>query len=206
MSEFSLNNSINISGSMDPGSVLLYSNNNNSPVVQVGNGTLNAGDMTTVEYQEPPRFTEISLIKTVILAVIFTISLLGNSLTIVQMYRMRKRKSTINTLILHLATADLIVTFFCILTETIWGCTIQWLGGNFLCKIVKYIQVFGLYLSTYVVVIVALDRCCAILDPLGRSKAPTRVRVMIIVAWCLSALFSIPQVKNYFLYVCTLIG
>jgi len=34
------------------------------------------------------------------------------------------------------------------------------------CKLVKYLQLFGLYMSTYIVVVIAIDRCSAVLDPL----------------------------------------
>lgn len=157
-----------------------------------GNGTMNQNMMMVM-----PTFTQMSLIKTVILSLMFVISLIGNTATLVQMYRMRRRKSTIYTLILHLATADLVVTFFCFVTDAVWASTVQWYAGNIACKTVKFLQVFGLYLSTYITVIVSIDRCFAILDPMSRNKAPKRVRMMIAFAWVLSALFSLPQVWQY---------
>ncbi|XP_064609272.1 gonadotropin-releasing hormone receptor-like [Liolophura sinensis] len=139
-----------------------------------------------------PTFDEVVMVKTVVLATMFVISFIGNVATVVQMFRV-KRRSTINKLKLQLAAADLIVTFFCILVEAIWASTVQWKAGNAMCKIVKYMQIFGLYLSTYITVIISLDRCCAILDPMSRTKSPRRVRMMIIVSWVLSAFFSLPQ-------------
>ena len=150
---------------------------------------------------EPPTFNEMSLIKTIVLSVMFVISLIGNTATLVQMFRMRRRRSTINTLIMNLAVADLVVTFFCNVTDAVWASTVQWLAGNAVCKLVKFIQVFGLYLSTYIIVIISIDRCYAILDPMSRNSAPKRVRMLIILAWIFSALFSLPQVStNYNTY------
>jgi len=57
-------------------------------------------------------------------------------------------------------------------------------------------QVFGLYLSTYVVVIISIDRCMAIVDPISKNRAPRRVRLMLVLAWMLSAAFSLPQVHH----------
>ena len=157
-----------------------------------------APNMKTQESQlSKPVFNEMALIKAVVLTIMFVISLIGNTATLVQMVRMRRRKSTINTLILHLATADLLVTFFCNVTDAVWASTVQWYAGNELCKILKFLQVFSLYLSTYIIVIIAVDRCMAILDPMRRNKAPQRVRLMIALAWTLSALFSLPQVCEY---------
>jgi len=57
------------------------------------------------------------------------------------------------------------------------------------------LQVFGLYLSTYIVVIISIDRCIAILDPISKNRGPHRVKIMIGIAWILSAVFSLPQVR-----------
>jgi gonadotropin-releasing hormone receptor len=111
------------------------------------------------------------------------------------MNRNRAKHSTIHTLILQLATADLVATFFCTAAEAIWASTIQWYAGNAMCKMVKFLQVFGLYLSTYIIVIISIDRCCAILDPMSRNRAPRRVKIMIIIAWTVSAILSSPQVS-----------
>ncbi|XP_071110295.1 gonadotropin-releasing hormone receptor-like isoform X1 [Haliotis cracherodii] len=147
--------------------------------------------MTTVA--TAPTFDEVSMTKTIVYWAMFVMSLVGNVATLIQMYRMRRRKSTINTLIVNLAIADLFVTFFCIAGEAVWAATVQWYAGNVMCKFVKYMQVFGLYLSTYITVAIGLDRCVAILDPMRRNGATVRVRVMILLAWIFSALFSVPQ-------------
>ena len=153
-----------------------------------------AGASTTIA-QSPPIFDNAYMIKTILLSVLFLISFIGNTATLIQMYRVRKRRSTINTLIVNLAIADLIVTFFAMAAEAIWATTVQWLAGNVVCKLVRFIQGFGFSLSTYVTVVISLDRCCVIMDPISRNKAPQRVRVMVAVSWFLSALFSIPQVS-----------
>lgn len=178
---------------------LLFFYNSTHPSVAPGSADRDETSPTFAEYlddKEMPQFTEMSLIKTVVLSVMFFVALVGNAATLLRMYQMRRRRSTINQLIMHLATADLIVTFFCNVTDAVWSSTIQWYAGNTACKLVKFLQVFGLYSSTYVIVIISVDRCLAILDPISKNKAPGRVRTMIIVAWTLSALFSLPQVSQ----------
>jgi len=68
--------------------------------------------------------------------------------------------------------------------------------GNALYSLLSssVLQVFGLYLSTYVIVIISIDRCMAIVDPISKNRAPRRVRLMLLVAWVISAAFSLPQV------------
>jgi gonadotropin-releasing hormone receptor len=164
-------------------------------MVLVTNETFMQGFLAS--FPQIPIFNKMSMIKTVVLSCMFVVAFIGNSATLVQMYRMRRRKSTINLLILHLAIADLIVTFFCIMSDAVWVATVQWFAGTPVCKLIKFLQVFGLYLSTYIIVIIALDRCLAILDPMGRTRAPRRVRIMVVVAWAVSAVFSLPQVCTF---------
>lgn len=59
-------------------------------------------------------------------------------------------------------------------------------------------QVFGLYLSNYIIVVISIDRCSAILDPISKNKAPKRTKSMLVVAYISSFLLSVPQVSLEF--------
>lgn len=149
----------------------------------------------------PPQFDEMSLVKTTILGVMFLIAFAGNAFTITQLLCLGSngarpvQKSNINLLIFHLAVSDLVVAFFCNVTDAVWSSTVQWYAGNWGCKILKYVQLFGLYQSTYITVVIGLDRAMAVLFPLGHnSKA--RVRTMIATSYVLSAVLSLPQVSS----------
>nr|XP_002735546.2 PREDICTED: vasopressin V1a receptor-like [Saccoglossus kowalevskii] len=95
---------------------------------------------------------------------------------------------------MHLAIADLVAVFLTILPQFVWDITDEFLAPDFVCRVVKYGQVFGMYLPTYVLVMTALDRYMAICHPMsGMKGTQKRTRMMIISAWLLSLLFSIPQ-------------
>jgi hypothetical protein len=181
----------------------------------------------------PPQFNQLFLIKSIVLLMMFVISLAGNASIVVQLARRcghrwntfaRRRRNTpgsrggglpvvlvhvpspsappgsglgtIELLIGNLAASDLFVTFFCNVTDAVWVSTIQWYAGNVGCKLIKYLQLCGLYSSTYITVVIAIDRCSAVLDPMrGRAAARRRVCIMIAVSWLLSAIFSLPQVS-----------
>lgn len=150
--------------------------------------------ITTQTLGNPPVFNEAFMTRTIILGLMFIMALIGNTATIIQMYRMRKRRSTINTLIVNLAVADLLITFFIMGVDAVWASTVQWLAGNAMCKLVKFCTATGLLASAYITVVISLDRCCVIMDPISRHKAPKRVRIMIVISWIASALFSLPQI------------
>ena len=162
----------------------------------------------------PPQFTTLSLVTAVILTTMFVVAFCGNASILFQLIRRQVRRrggggggggggvggkghsSCIQLLIGNLAVSDLTVTFFCNVTEAVWASTVQWYGGTATCKIVKYVQLLGLYESTFTIVVIGLDRCLAVMDPMARWNARRRVRVMIAASWVLSATLSLPQV-NY---------
>ncbi|XP_029662167.1 vasopressin V1b receptor-like isoform X2 [Formica exsecta] len=78
-------------------------------------------------------------------------------------------------------------------TATCLGYNIQ--GGAMLCKLIKFGQPFGLYLSSYVLTVTAIDRYYAICHPFSYcSIASRRPKMMVYGAWMLAAILCIPQV------------
>jgi len=127
--------------------------------------------------------------------IFFIVGSVGNLSVFVSVLRqLGKLKWRITILIVHLSIADLIVTFFLIPSEIAWKLSIQWHGGNVLCKMCQFTRVFGLYLSSMVVICISLDRFSAIVYPLKMVSASSRVKVMLLMAWIAATLFSIPQV------------
>ena len=99
-----------------------------------------------------------------------------------------------NFLIMHLALADIFVAFFNILPQLIWDITNVFYGNDFLCRLVKYLQVVAMYASSYVLLTSAIDRYFVICFPLSAHKWTTRrTHFVLMAAWGLSLLFALPQ-------------
>lgn len=151
---------------------------------------------TTACLAHAPQFTEESQVRTIVLAVMAVLSLVGNTATIVSIAREKRRsRSTVYTLIHHLSVADLFVTFACLTTEAVWTFTVQWLAGNLMCKLIKFMQMFSLYLSTFILVLIGVDRFTAVRYPMRRSDTQRHCSYGIIFVWVLSGVLSIPQVR-----------
>lgn len=68
-----------------------------------------------------PVLTQSTMIKSFVLSLMAILSLLGNVATMLSIKRSKRHRSAhIYTLIYHLSIADLFVTFWCILGDTIW--------------------------------------------------------------------------------------
>lgn len=66
--------------------------------------------------------------------------------------------SRVQLFMMHLSIADILVALLNILPQLAWDITARFYGGALLCKFVKYAQVLVLYLSTYILTGMSLDR------------------------------------------------
>lgn len=135
--------------------------------------------------EHAPQLTDKVIIKVIVLGLMGFFSLVGNAATIwnIQKNRASRRAlrhscSAIYTLILHLSVADILVTFFCIIGEALWSYTVAWLAGEAACKLVKIFQMFALYLSTNVLVLIGIDRWVAVKFPM-KSKSLNTSRFLV---------------------------
>lgn len=126
---------------------------------------------------------------------LFVISMIGNLIAFANLLRKENRKKRINRLVIHLSIADLMVTFFTIPFELGWRFTVTWQGGVVGCKLLQILRVFGLYLSSMVLVAISIDRYYAIVHPLRVNYVSQRNKRLLVAAWLTSVLLSLPQVS-----------
>lgn len=162
-----------------------------------------------------PEFTRAALVRVYVLVILGIISFVGNVAILFHIVKTRKTRrnsrhawSAIYTLILHLSIADLLVTVFCIFGEAAWSYTVEWIAGELACKFVKLFQMFALYLSTYVLVLIGIDRWVAVKYPMRALNMAQRCHRLLMLSYVLSLIMSLPQVscslRLRFIFTCTL--
>lgn len=84
-----------------------------------------------------------------------------------------------------------------VLPQLIWDITERFQGPDVLCRSIKYLQIVGMFASSYMIVAMTVDRHHAICCPLQayRGGAMSRWNTPVMVAWGLALLLSIPQVR-----------
>ncbi|XP_041646598.1 putative gonadotropin-releasing hormone II receptor [Cheilinus undulatus] len=140
-----------------------------------------------------PTFSTAAKVRVIITFILCGISTFCN-LTVLWAVSGHKRKSHVRVLIINLTAADLLVTFIVMPVDAVWNITVQWLAGDLACRFLMFLKLQAMYSCAFVTVVISLDRQSAILNPLAISMARKRNRVMLLVAWTMSALFSIPQI------------
>ncbi|XP_038115973.1 cardioacceleratory peptide receptor [Culex quinquefasciatus] len=132
-----------------------------------------------------------------VLWILFIVIVLGNLAVLVTLFMNKNRKSRMNFFIKQLAIADLSVGLLSVLTDIVQRITISWLAGNVACKVIRFIQVWVTYASTYVLVALSIDRYDAITHPMNFSGCWKRARRLVAAAWGFSAVFSSPMFYLY---------
>ncbi|XP_009969029.3 vasopressin V1b receptor [Tyto alba] len=141
------------------------------------------------------RDEELAKAEIGVLATILAVATLGNMGVLLAMYRLRKKMSRMHLFILHLGLTDLGVALFQVLPQMIWEVTFRFLGPDPLCRAVKYLQVLSMFASTYMLIVMTLDRYLAVCHPLHSLQQPSRqAYAMIGATWLLSCLLSLPQI------------
>ncbi|CAH1258446.1 PROKR2 [Branchiostoma lanceolatum] len=136
----------------------------------------------------------------VILGIVYCLIMLvcgtGNSLLITAVCRFKELRCVANVLVANLALSDLLVAVFClpfqldyyIVKNESWG------YGDFMCATVNYVRTMSLYVSTNVLVAIAIDRYYIVVHrPMQQRR---RAWVMIIPVWLTSMIFALPSAVN----------
>ncbi|XP_063813324.1 vasopressin V1b receptor [Pseudophryne corroboree] len=130
-----------------------------------------------------------------VLGTILTVTTLGNLGVLLAIYRRGKKMTRMHLFIVHLAITDLAVALFQILPQLIWDITFRFIGSDLLCRVVKYTQVMSMFASTYMLMMMTIDRYIAVCHPLKTLQQPSRhAYIMIGSTWIISCLLSLPQI------------
>ncbi|VDK46359.1 unnamed protein product [Anisakis simplex] len=131
------------------------------------------------------------------LGTLIVLFLIGGPINLAAYTQIAERPSATRLDILkrHLNYSDLLVLFVYVPSRACWLLTYDWRGGDFLCKLIKFLHTFSFQISSNVIVCIALDRLLSVISPTHRSpeKAQRRTKAMLITAWFAALLISTPQ-------------
>lgn len=147
--------------------------------------------------EELPTFSTAAKVRVVITLVLCVVSAVCNLAVLWAASTSHKRRSHVRILIINLTVADLLVTFVVMPLDAVWNVTVQWLAGDLACRLLMFLKLLAMYSGAFVTVVISLDRQSAILDPLAINEAKKKNKVMLAVAWAMSAFLSVPQVSPW---------
>ncbi|XP_072123062.1 pyroglutamylated RF-amide peptide receptor-like [Mobula birostris] len=119
---------------------------------------------------------------------IFILALLGNCLVIHKNVKVPAKTSS-SVFIASLAVSDLLISVFCVPFTLLQHLSANWIAGEFLCKMVSFVQTMAVSTGILTMVCIAVERFQGVLYPLRpRSTSASLQGKKLIVAVWLSAM------------------
>ncbi|CAF1051618.1 unnamed protein product [Adineta ricciae] len=148
---------------------------------------------------EPSQGFRVCLI--LIFITILIIGFIGNTLVLlsVSTNHIKIRRSSTNLLLVNMSCADLVILTFNVLDvvqfsyDRFWPTA--WYLGLYLCKIVRFFQVVGCYVSVQTLLVISVERYIAIVHPVKISSVNRRKRLSLTFAliWSIGVLMALPN-------------
>ncbi|KAM8914246.1 vasopressin V2 receptor isoform 2-T2 [Spinachia spinachia] len=150
--------------------------------------------MPTDFAEDVARDQHLAQLEIALLSVVFITAAILNTALLFVLWGQRKQVSRMRVFVLHLCLADLVVAFFQVCPQLIWDITDRFVGPDPVCRLVKYLQILGMFLSTYTIVAMTVDRYEAVCNPMGKfRRSNTGLNTPLCAAWAVSLLGSFPQ-------------
>ncbi|XP_016300572.1 galanin receptor type 1-like [Sinocyclocheilus anshuiensis] len=143
------------------------------------------------------------VIVPVIFGCIFLLGIIGNTLVMIVIGKIKSRRSrsTTNIFILNLSIADLSFLLFCVPFQATIYSLPEWIFGAFLCKFVHYFVMVSMLVSIFTLVAMSVDRYIAVVlskkSPCIRNRRNALIGVCVI--WMLSFIFAVPVAQHQIL-------
>ncbi|KAJ3593849.1 hypothetical protein NHX12_006183 [Muraenolepis orangiensis] len=142
-----------------------------------------------------------AVIVPVIFGVIFLLGVVGNTLVMVVISKIKtgkRSRSTTNVFILNLSIADLSFLLLCVpFHSTIYSLP-EWIFGAFICTFGHYFVMVSMLVSIFTLVAMSVDRYIAVVhskkSPCIRNRRNAMIGVCVI--WGLSFIFAVPVAQH----------
>ncbi|ESP01968.1 hypothetical protein LOTGIDRAFT_111574 [Lottia gigantea] len=158
---------------------------------QADNETLikRLNDCNYLEYPKP-----LHLAISIPYAAVFLLSVLGNFLVILTLVRHKKMRTITNVYLLNLAVSDLLLAVFCMPFTLIPLLLQDFIFGDVICVLIRYLQSVSVTVSCYTLVAISLERYYAICQPLQSRRWQTLYHSYRVLAfiWILGLSITIP--------------
>lgn len=159
-----------------------------------GNSSNDLQNSTSVNLSSTES-AKFKIVKLFFYAIIFLISVIGNTLVCIVIVRRHRMRTVTNCFILNLAVADLAITCICIPFDIpVQENNYKWPYGSLLCKLLYPLQTMAMFASIFTLMAVSLNRYWAIVYPLQNQMSKRHAKGFISVIWLLSALVTLPYI------------
>lgn len=127
----------------------------------------------------------------VVMVVILLLALLGNVVVCLMVYQRSAMRSAINILLASLAFADMMLAILNMPFALVTVITTKWIFGDAFCRVSAMLFWFFVMEGMAILLIISVDRFLIIVQKQDKLS-PQRAKVLIVVTWGLTFVFSFP--------------
>ncbi|XP_045215010.1 RYamide receptor-like [Mercenaria mercenaria] len=126
-------------------------------------------------------------------SIIILLSVFGNSIVCYIVFSSKRMRTVMNFFIVSLALSDILMAVICIPLTFVANLVINsWPFGDALCPVVTFLQVVTVFMSSFTLVAISLDRYSAIVHPLRPKMTKRQAFIVISIIWILSVVIPLP--------------
>ncbi|ESO98339.1 hypothetical protein LOTGIDRAFT_65232, partial [Lottia gigantea] len=125
-------------------------------------------------------------------SILCVVSIFGNTLVCYVICKNKRLHTATNYFIANLAISDLLVTCVNVPFNIARNILDDWPFGIVLCQLVNFSLMTSVYVSTYTLTAIALDRHRVVLKPFTTRMSKTAAAVILIAIWVVAVTLSLP--------------
>ena len=161
------------------------------------NGNATSIDNVTAEETYVTKPFVVPVYQQVIIITMYSIVIMlavgGNTTVCYIVFSARRMRTVMNFFIVSLALSDILMAVLCIPFTFIANLiTLSWPFGITLCPIVTFLQAVTVFMSSFTLVAISIDRYAAIVHPLRQKMTKRQAIIVISGIWVLSVLIPLP--------------
>ncbi|KAM6470284.1 neuropeptide Y receptor type 6-like isoform 1-T2 [Liasis olivaceus] len=130
-------------------------------------------------------------------AVVMLVGLLGNLCLIIIIKKQKESQNVTNVLIANLSISDIFICVMCIPFTVAYTWMDYWVFGEAMCKITAFVQSMSVSVSTFSLVLIAVERHQLIVNPRGWKPNVSHAFWGIVFIWAFSLIISTPFLIFY---------
>uniref|UniRef100_A0A1I7WZQ5 G_PROTEIN_RECEP_F1_2 domain-containing protein n=1 Tax=Heterorhabditis bacteriophora TaxID=37862 RepID=A0A1I7WZQ5_HETBA len=150
----------------------------------------------TERFPDPSHHPLTIVLFSVLYSIVFIISFAGNIGVIYATVRHRSLQTVQNIFIVNLAVSDVILCILSIPLTPVTHIAKQWYFGSMLCRAVGGIQAIGLFIGTFSLCAIAVDRYFRLVIAPGSPLRKVNAIRITVVLWITSILVTLPYVYH----------
>ena len=134
-----------------------------------------------------------------LMVVMLIVSIAGNTIVCLIVYRKPAMRSAINILLANMALSNILLALLCLPFAFVTLVLDDWIFGTVMCKEISFLHALFVSEAVCILLTISMDRCLIIVWRKD-TLTPVRAKRVMVVSWCLATVISFPPTVGWGMY------